>query len=370
MAELSSSALAAAQPGAILRDATVKGLHAKCTARGKGFFLYFRTKNGTERRPKLGEFPTMTVAQARQVARDMLLEVAQGKDPQADRRAEREAPTVKDVIDQYEREFAGDNKTGAHIVKLLRTYLQPRHGADKVAAIEHEHMHRLHRAMRATPVLANRVIAHASRLFAICERPWRYRTAVQGNPCRGIDRYEEKKRKRYMTPDEAKAVAAALDARATAHPAAVAYLYLLILTGARCGEIEAARWDWLDGNALRLPDSKTGEKTIYLPPAAMEIIDTLPRTSGTITGIGPPYKVWYAVRKAAGCPDLRLHDLRHSFASAAVAQGLSLAQIGELLGHASTQTTMRYAHLMEDAAHAAVAKTAAQVAANMGRQGK
>src|SRR6185312_8944359 len=133
------------------------------------------------------------------------------------------------------------------------------------------------------------------------------------------------------------------------------------------GEIWEARWDWLDGNVLRLPDSKTGAKPVYLPPEAMDVIDALPRTSGTITGIGPPYKLWYKVRKAAGCPDLRLHDLRHSFASAGLAQGLSLAQIGELLGHASTQTTMRYAHLVEDAAHAAAAKTAGYVSANMGK---
>ena len=367
MTDLSSSALSAATAGTILRDASVKGLHAKVTVTAKGFFLYFRTKAGVERRPKLGEFPQMTVAQARQVAKEMLLEVAKGHDPMAKRQAERDAPTVSEVIDQYERDYAGKRKRGMETVRILRNHLERVHGGDKVATIEHEHLLALHRSLKKTPVLANRVVSHASKLFNLCERPWKYRTPAQGNPCRGVERYPEKKRKRYMTPDEARAVARELDANKAKYPAAVAYLYLLILVGARRGEIWEARWDWLDGNVLRLPDSKTGAKPVYLPPEAMDVIDALPRTSGTITGIGPPYKLWYKVRKAAGCPDLRLHDLRHSFASAGLAQGLSLAQIGELLGHASTQTTMRYAHLVEDAAHAAAAKTAGYVSANMGK---
>lgn len=318
-----------------------------------------------ERRPKLGEFPQMTVAQARQVAKEMLLEVAKGNDPVAKRQADRAAPTVKDAIDQYERDYAGDRKRGGETVRLLRNHLERVLGNDKVAAIEHQHMHDLHRALKKTPILANRVIAHASKVFSLCELPWKYRLPAQGNPCRGIAHYPENKRKRYAEPAETKKIAELLDANRERHPAAVAYIYLLILAGARRGEIWDARWDWLDGNVLRLPDSKTGAKPVYLPPAAMDVINALPRTTGTITGIGPPYKLWYKIRKEAGCPDLRLHDLRHSFASAGLAQGLSLAQIGQLLGHASAQTTMRYAHLVEDAAHAAAAKTADYVSANM-----
>lgn len=366
MAELSSSALAAAMPGTILRDGTIPGLHAKVTVTGKRFFLYFRTKGGVERRPKLGDYPIMSVAQARQVAKDLLLKVAMGEDPIAKRQDEKMAPTVKEAIDEYEKKHAGKRKSGAAAVKLLRKYLESKLGNEKVAAIEHRHMAKLHGDLsEKTPVLANRVIQHASKLFSLCETPWRYRTAAQGNPCKGIERNKENKRRRYMTAAEARAVATRLDYYKKDFPAAVAYIYLLILTGTRRGEIWNARWDWLDGNVLRLPDSKTGAKDVFLPPPAMEIIDQLPRTNGTITGIGPPYKLWYKVRKEAGCPDLRLHDLRHSFASAALAQGLTLEQIGELLGHASTQTTKRYAHLVDATAHAAAARTANAVLADM-----
>lgn len=368
--ELSTTALTAAAPGAVLRDGTIPGLHAKVSATGRRFFLYYRTKGGTERRPKLGEYPVMTVAQARLVARELLLEVAKGNDPQAQRSAARAAPTLKEVIDQYEREHAPRRKSGAAAVKLLRAHLERKLGGEKISAIEHHHLHALHASLAKTPVLANRVLQHASKLFNLAEIPWGYRTAAQGNPCKGIERFPERKRKRYMTPDEAQKIAAALDAHRAESPAAVAYIYLLILTGTRRGEIWDARWDWLDGNVLRLPDSKTGAKPVYLPPAAMDVIDALPRTDGTITGIGPPYKLWYKVRKEAGCPDLRLHDLRHSFASAALAQGLTLEQIGELLGHASTQTTKRYAHLVETTAHAAAARTATAIVAEMKGEGQ
>lgn len=365
--ELSTSSLANATSG-VLRDKAVPGLHAKITPTGKRFFLYFRTKSGVERRPKLGEYPIMSLAQARQVAKDLLLKVAMGEDPVAKWQDEKIAPTVKDAIDEYEKKHARKRKSGEAAVKLLRKYLEPKLGNEKVAAIEHRHMAKLHGDLsEKTPILANRVVQHASKLFNLCETPWRYRTAAQGNPCKGIERNKENKRRRYMTLDEAKAVAARLDHYKTQFPAGVAYVYLLILTGTRRGEIWDARWEWLDGNVLRLPDSKTGAKSVYLPPAAMEVINQLPKTTGTITGIGPPYKLWYKVRREAGCPDLRLHDLRHSFASAALASGLSLAQIGELLGHHSTQTTMRYAHLVEDVAQAAAAQTAQTIQERLGR---
>jgi len=363
--DLSTSSLTSAPIGAVLRDKTIAGLHARITATGRKFYLYFRTKGGVERRPKIGEHPLMTVAQARAIAKDMLLEVAKGNDPMAERQAERIALTVKEAIDRYAKEHAPKRKTGGDAVKLLRAHLERKYGGEKVASIDHSHIHALHASLAKTPILANRVVQHASKLFNLCEIPWKLRTPTQGNPCRGIERFPEKKRRRYMSPDEAQKIAAALDKYKAEFPAGVAYVYLLILTGTRRGEIWDARWEWLDGNVLRLPDSKTGAKSVYLPPPAMEVIGQLPRTSGTITGIGPPYKLWYKVRTEAGCPDLRMHDLRHSFASAALAQGYTLEQIGELLGHASTQTTKRYAHLVESTAHAAAARTASAVVADM-----
>lgn len=212
--------------------------------------------------------------------------------------------------------------------------------------------------MAETPIEANRVLAFLSGMFNYAVRPLEW---IDRAPVKGVKRYKETKRKRYMSGEETARIAEILDASAADSPASVAFLYLLILTGARKGEIAAARWDWIKGNVIHLPDSKTGEKQVYLPEPAMDVLARLPRTSGTITGILTPQKLWERVRKEAGCPDLRMHDLRHSFASAAMSAGLTLAQIGELLGHKSTQTTKRYAHLVEDAATAAATAAADKI---------
>lgn len=361
--ELSTSSLTAASIGAILRDKTVPGLHARVTATGRKFYLYFRTKGGVERRPKIGEHPLMTVAQARAIAKDMLLDVAKGNDPMAERQAYKLAATVSELIDEYAAKHGARRKTGEEMVRSLKKALLPKLEHRKVCDVTHNDLAAIHHALAHKPYQANRVIAYASKMFALAEL-WGMRPK-DSNPCEGIERYPEKKRRRYMAPEEARKVADELDKRAEADPASVAFIYLLILTGARKGEIAAARWTWIDGNVLHLPDSKTGAKDIFLPPPAMDVLARLPVTAGTITGIKNPKKLWISVRTAAGCPDLRLHDLRHSFASAALDQGLSLAQIGELLGHASTQTTKRYAHLVESTAHAAAARTASAVLADM-----
>lgn len=356
---LTTAAIANAPIGAILRDKTVPGLHT----RGRRFFLFYRTKTGQQRRPKLGEYPVMTVTQAREVAKAMLLEVAMGNDPMAARLEQRLAPTLGDALDRFAAEHLARRKSGAEVKRMLDADIPDSLRRRKVADIVFDDIHRLHQSKAGSPYAANRLVANLSVLFSKCEL-WGYRPR-NSSPCEGLERFPEKKRRRYMSADEARAVAAALDSRAKSDPASVAFIYLLILTGARRGEIAAARWEWIRGNAIELPDSKTGEKQVFLPPAAMDVLASLPRTRGTVTGIKSPRKLWEAVRTEAGCPDLRLHDLRHSFAAAALDAGYNLSQIGELLGHASAQTTKRYAHLMDTTAHAAVANIAAGIAGRM-----
>ena len=144
-----------------------------------------------------------------------------------------------------------------------------------------------------------------------------------------------------------------------ANPFIMAAIRLLVLTGARLNEILTLRWDWVgfDAQCLRLPDSKTGAKTVYLNPPAMKVLAEIPKLEGNphvICGgksgahLINLQKPWRRIRKQAGLDDLRLHDLRHSFASIAVASGMSLPLIGALLGHSQPQTTARYAHLSDD----------------------
>jgi integrase len=188
---------------------------------------------------------------------------------------------------------------------------------------------------------------------------------VNSNPCKLVQRTRESARRRHMLADEAPKIAAALRRHEPTAAASVAFIWLLILSGARCGEIAAARWEWIEGNVLRLPDSKTGARTLFLPSQVMELLARLPRKCETITGIKEPVTIWKKVRAEAGCPDLRLHDLRRSFASAALSAGVSLSQIGELLGHRNAQTTRRYAYLMSESATAAATVAADRITALM-----
>jgi integrase len=330
--------------------------------------LYYRTREGRERRPKLGSTAVMSLTDARARARKLLLQVANGEDPQAEVFGARESPRFKDFAADYMKRYARKEKKKSSADKdeeMLDAILIPKWGKRTVASIRDDDVQALREAMHKTPIQFNRVWSLVSRMFNLAEGPgWRLRPH-DSNPVKGVARYPEKKRRRYMRAEEAKAIAALLDLEEPKHPAPVAFLRLLILTGARKGEIARARWEWLDGNVLRDPDSKTGERDIYLSPAALEVIEKLPRTSGTLTGIQSPQKVWCKIRKKAGCPDLRLHDLRHSFASVALSLGLTLGQIGELLGHKSTQTTQRYAHLIEEHKQAAAVRTAEAITERM-----
>lgn len=355
--KLSTSALAKAKPGDVLHDHKVRGLHARVTAKGASYLLYYRTRDGRERRPKLGDAASMTLPQARTRATEILAEVSRGKDPGADR------ATVAQLGDRYTREHLSKLKSGPEVIRTLNRDVLPRFGKRRVLSIDNKDMTSLRHDMADRPVHFNRVRALLSSMFNKAEA-WELRPR-SSNPVTGVPRYPERRRRRYMTVDEARAIGRRLDAEEAQNPASVAFIRLLILTGARRGEIASARWEWLDGNVLRLPDSKTGERDIFLSPAAVEIIQALPQTSGTITGIKSPKKLWEKIRQDAGCQDLRMHDLRHSFASVALSLGLTLGQIGELLGHASTQTTQRYAHLIDEHKRAAVNQTAAAIALRM-----
>lgn len=358
---MNNATIKAAEPGSVVRDPTVPGLHLRVLPSGRRtFYLYFRTKAGRERRPKVGDWPLFTIAQARDVAKSILQEVAKGHDPMAERKAAKEAPRVDDLMDRYKTEHAAGKKSEREDKRIIDVYVTPRLGRRKVADVTYDDVLGLHRSMADSPYMANRVLSLLSKAFSLAET-WQMRPRGT-SPCHGVRRFTERPRRRYMSGSEAPAIAAALNARRETHPRQVAFIYLLILTGARCGEIEAAMPEWLNGAKLELPDSKTGARTIYLPQPVMDILEALPRAPGeTLVGIRAPRKFWNGVRKAAGCPDLRLHDLRHSFASAALSAGLTLAQIGELLGHANPQTTQRYAHLIEEMANTAVEQTSSVI---------
>ena len=272
-----------------------------------------------------------------------------------------------DLCNRYLREYVGMKKDRSQLEDLrqIRRYILPAIGAMPAADVQYEDIEKLHAAMEATPYQANRTLALLSKIFSLAEK-WRLRP-YGSNPCAGIQRYREVPRTRYMSPAEAPKLAAALDRHAAAHPQEVAFLYLLLLTGARPDEIARAQADWIVGDVLCLPDSKTGARKVYLPPQVAGILASLPTGLPTLLGIKSPAKLWGRIRTEIGSPDLRLYDIRHHFASIALAAGHSLDQIGELLGHKSTSTTKRYAHLLPTKAAEIAASTAGAMMSFLGR---
>ena len=367
---LDEDSIKAAQPGDIIRDANIKGLYLKANAKGKSFMLYYRTKAGTERRPKLGDVGSMTLSTARDVAAKMLAKVTLGGDPSKDRTAGKDAPTMEKLWAKFWKRHSSKKKSSEEDERLWKKNLTPVHKI-KVIDLDYETVADLHDDITEDkgPITANRSIALLSTMlnFAVAPLEW-----IDKNPCKGVKRNKETKRRRYMTPDEAVAVARELTKKSAVSPAGVAFIYLLIFTGARRGEIAKAQWSQVQGNKIVLTEHKTddsgNDRIIFLPPAAMAVLATLPKTTGTLTGILSPTTLWESVREDAGCPDLRIHDLRHSFASVAISAGMTLAQIGELLGHADSQSSKRYSHLMEDAGHLAAASIGGRIMASLGMQ--
>jgi integrase len=372
---ISPAGIKTLQPGRVLRDDVVTGLEVRSFANGRQvYYLWFRTKLGKARHPKIGDCAVMSLADARRIAKEMLTEVAAGRDPIADRGNAKREPTMADLWDKFWSLHARHLKSGEDYRRMWEKIIRPKHAETRVRGFTYEAAVGLHRGFEATPYQANRILQFLSVMFNFAERPLKWRD-LHSNPCAGIKHYQEIKRRRYATPDELTAINKDLAAWEAERPQEVAFIYLLLYSGARPGEIETAQRAWLDtlpegGGVLRLPDSKTGQRDVYLPPQAMAVIGKLPEyRDGTICGRDQPRKFWANVRRRAGCPDLRMYpDLRRSFATTAFSAGLSIDAVGGMLGHKTRQTTLVYAHLREDAA--AQASTAAGNAMAMLLQGK
>lgn len=251
-------------------------------------------------------------------------------------------------------------RTVADYERLAAQHIKPTLGHLPVPRVVRDDVVQLHLAMKRTPRQANYVVTVVHAIFNFAEdlalRPY------GSNPAKRIKRYREGKLERFLTEEEIARVADSIDAAERTGkigPHVACGLRLALFTGARSGEITAIQWSHIDWRRkfIRLPDSKTNEpRTIHLSDAAIEMLRTIPRigpyvVAGAIDG--EPFKnlwrAWTIVRTLARLPDVRLHDLRHSYASLAAGRGISLQMIGKLLGHRVPATTQRYSHLARDA---------------------
>jgi integrase len=342
-------------------DDLVRGFAARTTAAGaKAFVLDYRRKaDGLKRRHTIGSFPDWTTLAAREEAKRLKRQIDGGADPVGQQRADREAPNVNDLCDRYEAEQLPRKRpnTQRDYRSILRVHIRPGLGKRKVVALAFSDIDALHRAVTKASgtYRGNRVVALVSKLCSLAIQ-WRWRA---DNPCRGIERHTEDPRKRYLNSAELERLSKALAEHDDQDAADI--FRLLLLTGARRGEVLSAKWTHLDlqTGVWTKPGATTKRKTTHvvpLSPAAMQIIAGREQTESEFLfpgrhGDGHRVEVkanWRRICKAAKISGLRIHDLRHSYASIAASSGVSLHAIGGLLGHTQASTTHRYAHLFDD----------------------
>lgn len=388
---LTKSVVDKMEAGDTLWDADVRGFGIRCQRQAKKYILKTRV-NGRQRWLTIGEHGSpWTPDTARKQAVSLLGDLHKGIDLPALRSGSRARPTVVDLCERYLREHAAQHKKASsakedrrnianHVIPLLRSKL--------VAEVSRADIDAFKRAVRdgktapknamgprsgrrggATvsggPGVANRCLALLSKMFNLAER-WGMRPEGS-NPVRHVEKYRENKVERYLNAyelDRLESVLAEAERTGSENPFVIVAIRLLLCTGARLGEVLTLKWDYvdLDRALISLPDSKTGRKPIYLNSLAVEVLAGLPRVEGNpyvIAGDKPGAhlvnirKPWYRIRKLAGIDDVRIHDLRHTFASIAVSAGMSLPLTGRLLGHRKSVTTERYAHLADDPVRAA-----------------
>jgi integrase len=351
-----------------LWDFDTPGFGVKVTPKGKRIYVAQYRISGRSRRMTIGRHGILTFEKAKEEAKTKLAEATLGADPAAIKMDLRHGPTVKELGARYVAEHAEVKKKKSSADddrKMLENHIYPKIGNEKASTITRAHIAELHHQLKDKPYAANRMLSLLSKMFSLAEQ-WGYRID-NTNPCRHIQKYKEDKRKRYLSGDELSSLGATLcdaEKNETEPPAAIAAIRALLFTGARLSEILTLKHEYvnMEHGALDLPDSKTGFKTIPLSEPARQIIETQPIIEGNdyvfaghrrgqnLVGLN---RIWDRLRKAAGIPDVRIHDLRHSYASVGAAAGLGLPIIGALLGHTQASTTERYAHLSNDPLKAA-----------------
>jgi integrase len=408
----------------IICDNELRGFAVRVLPSGKRYYLVQYRIGTRYRRMSIGQHGVLTAETARRTAFNLLAAVKDGKDPAGDRREGRKALTVAELAQRFDKEHITVRLkpgTAREYRRNLRRFILPAIGRLKVADVSKADVARLHHELRHIPYQANRNLEVVSKMFNLAEL-WGVRSDGS-NPRRHLRKYPEERRERYLSPAELAALGEALsraEQERVEDPYAIAAIRLLIFTGCRLNEIMTLKWSYVDFEArcLRLPDTKTGARIVHLGAPSLDVlsrIERLPDNPWVICGKKPGARrtdlqpPWRRFRKRAtvrlwarddvtpatllvtrlecqlgrepthneclaaaekqelelpiGLADVRIHDLRHSFASGAVALGESLPMIGKLLGHTQVQTTARYAHLAADPVKAAAERVSSNIAA-------
>ena len=363
-------------------DSELPGFGIRVYPTGAKHYVVQTRSRGATKRLTVGRHGVIAPEEARRRAALIIARIKAGEAPVPEPLAAQRAdePTVAELAARYLEEYAElrckPNTVTAYRQRATR-HIVPALGKLPIGRVRREDVRDMHYGLRATPVMANRVVDLLSRMFNMAES---WGLLPEGsNPCWRQVKYRERPRERFLTAGEFRRLGRVLseaEGSGAISVHAAAAIRLLMLTGCRKNEILTLRWTDVDLEAreLHLADSKTGARTISLSPEAALVLAGIPRVEGNLWVIPSRIKgecmrnidhPWYIVRKRAGLNDVRLHDCRHSFASRALALGESLPAIGKLLGHAQVETTARYAHLARDSMHEAAARIAGSIAADI-----
>ena len=364
----------------MLWDGDLPGFGIRIMPSGRRSYLVQYRSGRRSRRVTLGPHGILTAEQARGMAIEALAEVRSGGDPAGERKERRQALTVQELAARFDVEHIAvhlKESTAREYRRNLRRFILPVLGRHKVLEVTRADVARFHHDLRHIPYQANRNLEIISKMFNLAEM-WGLRPDGS-NPRKHLRKYPEKKRERFLSSSELRRlgeVLDAMDAERVELPSAIVAVRLLLLSGCRLNEIMKLRWEHVDfaEGLLRLPDSKTGAKAVQLGEAAIAVLRSIEQQPfnrhvihGTLAGkpIADLQPFWQRLRARAGLKDVRIHDLRHTYASIAVASGQGLPMIGKLLGHSQVQTTARYAHLAGDPVRAAANDVSEAIAATL-----
>ncbi len=388
-------------------DDDLKGFGLRVFPSGaKSWIVEYRTNGGgravAKKRLTLGSTGTLTPDKARKMAQEALARARLGADPARDKGEARRSATVAELVERFLADHVDAKRkpgTRRNYRHLLHSEVVPALGSMKAADLTRRDLATLHLKMQDRPYSANRMLAVVGAMYVFGAK--RGLVSEGCNPARGIEKYPEHRRERFLTPEELERIGAALreaetvgipwkvdeaqpnakhlpkpeNRRTVLGPHAAAAIRLLILTGARLREILHLKWEHIDfgRGLLLLPDSKTGRKTIVLNAPALAVLTELPRIGAFVIAGDVPgkpradlHRPWKLIAKRVGLESVRIHDLRHTYASFGAGSGLGLPIIGKLLGHREAATTQRYAHLDSDPLRRAANEIGGQIARALG----
>ena len=370
-------ALVPAERERIVWDDDIKGFGVRIHPTGRKVYIVKYRHEGRSVKVTIGPHGPITPAAARAKAAEIVTLAKTGRNLEGNIPRGKNGATVADLAKRFMDEYApGHLKPGTTRLyrKIIDNRILPRLGKRRVGDIGKNDVAALHSEMRDVPGHANRTLSVLSRMLTLAE-VWEMRPEGV-NPCRHVKKYPEHRRERFLSDDEYRRLGAALrdaEREGFVSPVAIAAIRLLMLTGCRSGEIMNLRWEYvdLDKGELSLPESKTGSKVVHLGEPAIEVLRGIPRPEDSpwvLPGVKQGKHItylhdsWKRILDRAGIENLRIHDLRHSFASGGLLVGEGLPMIGKLLGHNRVTTTSRYAHLANDPVKAAANRIASRIA--------